>query len=98
MKLKEARKAVLKELESKNLLIKKEKLRHAVNTHERCGTSVEYLVEDQWFVKILDLKDVWIKQADKMIFLGKDIMVYHFLSGTAKNVEMLFYLRRRIFL
>jgi len=66
MELKEARKAVLKELESKNLLIKKEKLRHAVNTHERCGTSVEYLVEDQWFVKILDLKDVWIKQADKM--------------------------------
>jgi len=66
MKLKEARKAVLKELESKNLLIKKEKLRHAVNTHERCGTSVEYLVEDQWFVKILDLKGAWIKQADKM--------------------------------
>ncbi|HDM22583.1 MAG TPA: valine--tRNA ligase, partial [Methanomicrobia archaeon] len=66
MSLKEAREAILKELESKNLLIKREKLHHIVNTHERCGTPVEYLVEDQWFVKILDLKDVWIKQADKM--------------------------------
>ena len=66
MGLKEARKAILDELESKKLVTKKEKLHHAVNAHERCGTSVEYLVEDQWFVKVLDLRGIWINQADKM--------------------------------
>jgi valyl-tRNA synthetase len=30
---------------------------HAVNVHERCGTPLEYLVNRQWFIKILDLKE-----------------------------------------
>ncbi|MEA1993309.1 MAG: valine--tRNA ligase [Euryarchaeota archaeon] len=66
MKLKEARKAILDELKSKNLLVKQKKLHHALNTHDKCGTPVEYLIKDQWFVKILDMKDTWIAQADKM--------------------------------
>ncbi len=66
MELKEAREAILKELQDKNLLKKQKKLSHALNAHERCGTPIEYLIEDQWFVKVLDMKDAWIGQADKM--------------------------------
>jgi valyl-tRNA synthetase len=66
MNLKEARKALLAELKSAHLIVTQEPLHHAVNTHERCGTPIEYLIEDQWFVKVLDMKDTWIAQADKM--------------------------------
>ena len=29
---------------------------HPVNVHERCSTPLEYLVNQQWFIRILDLK------------------------------------------
>lgn len=37
-----------------------------VNTHERCGTEVEYLVKKQWFIKIVDQKDELIRMGEKV--------------------------------
>lgn len=51
----DARKAIVSELKSLNLLIKIEEHTHAVGTHERCHETVEPLIKLQWFVKMEDL-------------------------------------------
>lgn len=51
----EARKAIVRELGEKGFLVKTEPHSHNVGTHDRCGTTVEPLVKQQWFVKMEDL-------------------------------------------
>lgn len=66
MKPKVARKAVLEALQEKNLVLASREITHPVNTHERCGTDVEYLVTNQWYIRLLDIKDQLIALADKI--------------------------------
>ncbi len=46
------RKALLEDLEGLGLLVKTRPHAHNVGTHDRCGTTVEPLVKQQWFVKM----------------------------------------------
>ena len=46
----EARKAIVADLEKEGLLVKVVPHTHAVGTHDRCGTTVEPMVKQQWFV------------------------------------------------
>ena len=48
----EARDAVVKELEEMGVLVKVEPTTHNVGICYRCGTTVEPLISDQWFVKM----------------------------------------------
>ena len=48
----EARDAVVKELEEMGALVKVEPTMHNVGVCYRCGTTVEPLISDQWFVKM----------------------------------------------
>ncbi len=50
-----AREQIVKELKEMGLLIKIEDYSHDVGTHDRCHTTVEPLVKQQWFVKMDDL-------------------------------------------
>ena len=51
----ECRKAMLKDLEEQGLLVKTEPHAHNVGTHDRCGTTVEPMVKQQWFVRMDEL-------------------------------------------
>ncbi len=51
----EARKAIVKDLEVLGLLVKVAPHTHAVGTHDRCKTTVEPLVKQQWFVKMEEM-------------------------------------------
>ena len=51
----EARKAIVEELERQGLLVKIEDYSHNVGTHDRCKTTIEPLVKEQWFVKMEEL-------------------------------------------
>ena len=51
----EARKAIVSELEQLGLLVKIEDYSHNVGTHDRCKTTIEPLVKQQWFVKMDEL-------------------------------------------
>ncbi len=51
----EARKAIVKDLEEQGFLVKVEPHSHNVGTHDRCGTTVEPLIKQQWFVKMEEL-------------------------------------------
>ncbi len=51
----EARKAMVADLESQGLLVKVEDHVHNVGTHDRCKTTVEPMIKQQWFVKMDEL-------------------------------------------
>lgn len=51
----EARKRIVKELDELGLLVKVEDHVHNVGTHDRCNTTVEPLIKQQWFVKMDEL-------------------------------------------
>jgi|ETNmetMinimDraft_2_1059921.scaffolds.fasta_scaffold03099_4 valyl-tRNA synthetase len=66
MKSEEARKEVIIDLEQQNLLIKKESMGHTANVHERCGTPIEYVATEQWFIRYLDLKKDFLKRGNEL--------------------------------
>ncbi|MCE5222310.1 MAG: valine--tRNA ligase [Clostridium sp.] len=51
----EARKAIVKDLEELDLLVKIKDHSHNVGTHDRCGTTVEPIISKQWYVKMESL-------------------------------------------
>lgn len=51
----EARKAIVKDLEDLGLLVKVVPHAHNVGTHDRCKTTVEPMIKQQWFVKMEEL-------------------------------------------
>ena len=51
----EARKAIVEDLEKEGYLVKVEPHSHNVGTHDRCHTTVEPLIKQQWFVKMEEL-------------------------------------------
>ena len=51
----EARKQIVRELEHMGLLVRIEEYSHNVGTHDRCKTTVEPLIKQQWFVKMEEL-------------------------------------------
>lgn len=55
--LKKARKKMVEDLEAAGKLKGQRPITHTVNTHERCGTGIEFSVAAQWFIRVLDIKD-----------------------------------------
>lgn len=51
----EARKEIVKDLEELGLLVKVVPHSHSVGTHDRCKTTVEPMIKQQWFVKMDEL-------------------------------------------
>ncbi|MBQ7066114.1 MAG: valine--tRNA ligase [Lachnospiraceae bacterium] len=51
----EARKAIVADLEKLGLLVKIEDHVHNVGTHDRCKTTIEPMIKQQWFVKMDEL-------------------------------------------
>ncbi len=77
----EARAAIVKELDSLGLLVEIEDLTHNVGTHDRCGTTVEPMVKEQWFVKMDEL----IKPAVKAIEEGEIKLIPKSMEKTYYN-------------
>ncbi|PRR81940.1 valine--tRNA ligase [Clostridium vincentii] len=48
----EARKVIIRDLEDLGLLVKIKDHSHNVGTHDRCGTTVEPIISNQWYVKM----------------------------------------------
>jgi len=62
----DARKVILKKLQDHNLLISQQSISHAVNVHERCKKEIEFILLPQWFVKILEHKETFLAQAERI--------------------------------
>lgn len=61
LKIKEARKQIIEDLQAGGFVVKIEELEHEVQTHERCGKEVEYSVMKQWFIDTMNHKEDFLK-------------------------------------
>ena len=66
LKIEDARKKILEDLKENNLIENQDEIIHAVNTHDKCGTPIEFIPTNQWFIKIIDKKEQLIKQGKKI--------------------------------
>jgi len=66
MKVTEARKQIIEDLDAKGLLVKAEDLVHNVAVHERCGHPMELIVKRQWFIDIVKDKQKFLDAGDKI--------------------------------
>ncbi|MBQ6638622.1 MAG: valine--tRNA ligase [Lachnospiraceae bacterium] len=76
-----AREQIVKELDEMGLLVRIEDYSHNVGTHDRCKTTVEPLVKQQWFVKMDEL----IKPAVKAVKKGEIKLVPERMEKTYFN-------------
>jgi valyl-tRNA synthetase len=61
-----AREAIAADLDDAGVLLDRRPITHVVNVHERCGTDVEFLVTEQWYVKLLDKTDEYLEAGRSM--------------------------------
>jgi valyl-tRNA synthetase len=66
MKIKDARAAMVKDLESAGLLRGQEPTMQSVGSCWRCHTTIEFLRKPQWFLKSLPFKEAVLKHADEL--------------------------------
>ena len=71
MKIKEARKKILEDLKKEGLILDQKQISHVVNVHDKCGTEIEFLPTEQWFIKILDEKKKLIEEGKKIEWYPK---------------------------
>ena len=76
-----AREQIVKELDEMGLLVRIEDYSHNVGTHDRCKTTVEPLVKQQWFVKMDEL----IQPAVKAVKEGEIKLVPERMEKTYFN-------------
>lgn len=68
LRIKEARKAILKNLKEAGFILEQKSIKHFVNVHDKCSTEIEFLPRKQWFIKILDKKKALIEQGKKIVW------------------------------
>lgn len=61
-----ARQKTIELLQAAGALKNQRAITHPVNVHERCKKPIEYVVLKQWFLNILDNKQNFLDQADKV--------------------------------
>ncbi|MDE1848767.1 MAG: valine--tRNA ligase [Nanoarchaeota archaeon] len=66
LSVKEARKQILEDLKKADLIKEQKEIDHVVNVHDKCGTPIEFLTTEQWFIRILDKKKKLIEQGRKI--------------------------------
>jgi valyl-tRNA synthetase len=62
----EARALILKDLKAAELLLDQKTVDQAVSIAERSGRPVEFVMEPQWFIKTLELKDEMLKRSAEL--------------------------------
>jgi len=66
VKINDFRKIIIGLLRERALIKEEKSISHVVNVHDKCGTPIEFIPTEQWFIKILDKKDTLIKQGNKI--------------------------------
>jgi valyl-tRNA synthetase len=66
LRIKQARKKILEDLKSNDLIKEQKQISHVVNVHDKCGTEIEFLTTEQWFITLLDKKKELISQGKKI--------------------------------
>lgn len=70
----EAAEAIVADLDEKGYLLDRRQIEHTVQVHERCGTGIEFQVNEQWYVKILDRKKAYLEAGEEMEWFPEKMM------------------------
>ena len=62
----EAREEIVDDLEKQGKLLDRWQIEHTKKVHERCDTPIEFLVKEQWYIKLLDKKDEYLEAGQEM--------------------------------
>ncbi|MFW5896125.1 MAG: class I tRNA ligase family protein, partial [archaeon] len=62
----DARAAIIDDLDAEGYLLEQRDHRHSVQVHERCEHEVEYLVTEQWYVEMLEKTDEYLEAGRAM--------------------------------
>ncbi|MFP4523381.1 MAG: valine--tRNA ligase [Candidatus Woesearchaeota archaeon] len=62
----DARIKIVEALKECGALKSSEKITHNANTHDRCGTEIEFIKTSQWFINVMDYKDELVALADNI--------------------------------
>lgn len=66
METRTARRTIIERLHEKGLLVKQERIVHSVAVHERCGTEVEIIPSNQWYIDVLSEKERFLQAAEEI--------------------------------
>ena len=75
LKVKKARAAILEDLQEQGLILAQKPISQIVNTHERCGTPIEFVPAKQWFIRVLDFKDQLLEAGAKVRWFPSNMKV-----------------------
>ncbi|MCP4423169.1 MAG: valine--tRNA ligase [Chloroflexi bacterium] len=62
----QAREQIIAQLDEAGLLLAQQPIAQSVRIHERCDTPVEYIVTQQWFIRILDAKEAFLAAGERV--------------------------------
>ncbi|MGE5224134.1 MAG: valine--tRNA ligase, partial [Omnitrophica WOR_2 bacterium] len=62
----EARRQVKHVLEQKGLILERRPVSHSIRVHERCDTPAEYIVTNQWFIRVLDNRQQFLEAGNRI--------------------------------
>ncbi len=66
--IKEARRSIIESLDARGLVLARQPVRQSVRVHERCDTPVEFIVANQWFIRVLDFKQALLGIGEQIIW------------------------------
>lgn len=75
MKIRDARKAIIQDLQESGALKNQTQIVHNANTHDRCGTEIEFQKTSQWFINVMDHKEELVKAGDNINWHPKHMKV-----------------------
>lgn len=62
----EARDEIVEDLDDEGKLTDRWEIDHTVQVHERCDAEIEFMVTEQWYVKVLDRKEEYLEAGKEM--------------------------------
>ncbi len=62
----DARKKVIEALQEKQLILHQKQIQNSVNVHERCKHPIEYAILPQWFIKVVQHSQEFLKIAQQI--------------------------------
>ncbi|RAW45150.1 valine--tRNA ligase [Halorubrum sp. 48-1-W] len=79
----EAREAIVSDLDEVGALLDRWEITHTVNVHERCGTGVEFLVTEQWYIEVLDKREEYLAAGREMAWFPEKMFTRykHWVEG-----------------
>ena len=66
LSVKKARQAILDTLDQQGFVLDRQPTTQIVPVHERCDTPVEYIMSQQWFIRLLDFKEEMLAAGDQI--------------------------------